>query len=124
MIKAKNLRGLKDSKTLDLAFYEIGNAMIQEVRMGIIDAKASLALAQILQSLSEILNVVSFEEDLRADKVLETAKLLGRTFHDAAYVTLAKDNNEALVTDDGPLAKAAAKLGLRTYSAANLPSQG
>ena len=123
MIKAKDVRGLKDSSTLDLAFYEIGNAIIQEVRMEIIDQKASVTLAQVLQSLPEIMNVVRFG-DLKADKVLQIAKQLGRTFHDAAYVMLAKNNNEALVTDDGPLAKAAGRIGIRTYSAANHPSQG
>ena len=119
MIKSKDLRGLKDSSTLDLAFYEIGNAVIQELRMGIIDQKASITLAQVLQSLPEIMNIVRFEEGLRANKILEIAKQLGRTFYDAAYLTLAKETNDALVTDDGSLAKAAAKIGIRTYSAAN-----
>lgn len=124
MIKSKDLRGLKDSSTLDLAFYEIGNAVIQELRMGIIDQKASITLAQVLQSLPEIMNIVRFEEGLRANKILEIAKQLGRTFYDAAYLTLAKETNDALVTDDGSLAKAAAKIGIRTYSAANRLSQG
>ena len=122
MIKSKDLRGFRDSSTLDLAFYEIGNAIIQEEKMGVIDKEASIALAQVLQNLPEIMNIVRVE-DLKASKILEIAKQLGRTFYDAAYVYLAKDKDEAFVTDDGPLAKAAAKLGIRTYSAANRPSE-
>lgn len=118
MIKSKDLRGLKDSSTLDLAFYEIGNAIIQERRMGIIDQKAFAALAEVLESLPDIMNVVRFE-DLKPMLVLETARQLARTFYDASYVTLAKNNREALVTDDHALAKAAGRIGIRTYAAAD-----
>lgn len=122
MIKKKDLRSLGGSRTLDLAFYEIGNAILQEEKMGLIDKEASTALNQVLQSLPEITNVVRLD-DLRASKILETAKQLGRTFYDAAYVSLAKDRNESLVTDDGSLAKAAIRLGISTYSASNLPDE-
>ena len=120
MIKSKDLHGFGDSSTLDLAFYEIGNAIIQEEKMGVIDKEASIALAQVLQNLPEIMNIARVE-DLKASKILEIAKQLGRTFYDAVYVYLAKDKDEAFVTDDGPLARAAVKLGIRTYSAANRP---
>jgi predicted nucleic acid-binding protein len=118
MIKSKDLRSLRDSSTLDLAFYEIGNAILQELKMGIIDQKTSSTAVQVLQSLPSIMSVVHFE-DLKAEKVLDTAKKLERTFYDAAYVVWAKENNDALVTDDGPLARAASRLGIKTYSASD-----
>ncbi len=68
------------------------------------------------------MNVLRFE-DLQPVEVFGIAKQLGRTFHDASYVTLAKNKGEALVTGDSALAKAASKLGIRTYSASNRPEE-
>ena len=118
VIKSKELRSLRDSSTLDLAFYEIGNAILQEERIGIIDAKASLALSEVVQSLPEIMHVTPFQS-LNAEKVHGVAEKLGLTFYDAAYISDARNCNEPLVTDDGKLAKAASKIGVRTYSAAD-----
>jgi len=118
-IKNKDLRVLKDSSTLDLAFYEIGNAMVQELRMGIIDQKASVALSQILQSLPDVMNVKSFET-LKADKIQEIAKQSDLTFYDASYIALANStDDEALTTDDSSVAKAARKMGIKTLSASD-----
>jgi predicted nucleic acid-binding protein len=120
MIKGRDLHGLADSSTLDLAFYEIGNAILQETKMGILDQQASIALLEVLESLPDIMNVVSFN-GLSPGEVLQTAKQLARTFYDASYATLSKNKGEVLVTDDGALAKAASKIGIRTYSAATRP---
>ncbi|MDA4130590.1 MAG: type II toxin-antitoxin system VapC family toxin [Thaumarchaeota archaeon] len=118
-IKNKDLQALKNSSTLDLAFYEIGNAIVQEVRMGIIDQKASAALSQILQSLPYVMNVERFQT-LKAEKIQEIAKQSSLTFYDASYIALVKGNDdEALTTDDSFLAKAARKMGVRTFSASD-----
>lgn len=118
LIKNKNLAGLMNSKTLDLAFYEIGNCVVQERRMKIIDEKASLALLEALDNLPEIMSASSFKE-LESGKIFEIAERLGLTFYDASYIVLAQGTKEALVTNDGALAKAARKIGIGIYSATN-----
>ena len=85
MIKSKNLQALRDSTTLDLAFYEIGNAIVQEEKMGIISENMSGVISQVVQSLHEIMNVVPFQK-LKAGKVLQEAKRSGLTFYDASVL--------------------------------------
>ena len=60
VIKGKDLQGLRNSDTLDLAFYEIGNSIIQEERMGLIDGKATTALSEVVSNLPEIMNVAPY----------------------------------------------------------------
>src|SRR2546428_6806322 len=122
MIKGKDLESLRDSSTLDLAFYEIGNAVLQESRMEIIDQRASAAIAQVLQNLAGIMNVVPFG-NLNAENVLKIARQARLTFYDASYIELAKSNKEALTTDDSPLDIAARRKGIKTYSARNHPTR-
>ena len=118
LIKNKDLNGLKGSRTLNLAFYEIGNAIIQEQRNRIIDQKTSDVLSEILQSISEIIDIVKFQE-LEANKVFEIARKSRLTFYDASYLSLAQDTKEATVTDDRDLAAAAHKIGIAVHSATN-----
>ncbi len=87
--------------------------------MGIIDEKASGALSSVLQSLPDIMNVVLFEK-VKTTTVLEIAKDSRLTFYDASYIAMAKDRNEPLVTEDVHLAKAASKMGMRTYTTTHL----
>lgn len=86
--------------------------------MKIIDEKAAHVLSEVLDDLPEIMNVVSFQK-LESDKVFEIAVKSGLTYYDASYITLAQDSKEALVTDDGALARAARKIGIIVYSAMN-----
>ena len=113
LVKNEDLKGLRDSRTLDLAFYEIGNAIIQEQRMRIIDQKTSDVLSEILQNLAEIMDITKFQE-LEASKVFGIARKSGLTFYDASYLSLAQDTRKAIVTDDRDLVKAARKIGLQS----------
>lgn len=116
LIKNKDLGGLRNSKILDLAFYEIGNSMLQERRMKIIDEKACLALSKVLENLPEIMDVANFRQ-LKPEDVFKIAENSGLTFYDASYIVLAQNTKEALVTNDGTLAKAACESGIAVYSA-------
>jgi predicted nucleic acid-binding protein len=118
LIKNKDFQGLKDSRTLDLAFYEIGNSIIQENRMKIIDKKAAFVLLEVLENLAEIITMTNFQ-DLDARTVFEIAQKSRLTFYDASYLALAQNSKESLVTDDSSLATAAQKFGIRVYSAGN-----
>jgi predicted nucleic acid-binding protein len=121
LVKNKDLKVLRDSRTLDLAFYEIGNAIIQEQRIGIIDQKTSNVLLEILQDITAIMDVTKFEE-LEANKVFEIAHKSRLTFYDASYLSLALNSGEVMVTDGRELATAARKVGIAVYSSVNYSS--
>jgi predicted nucleic acid-binding protein len=118
LIKEGNLKGLRTSTTLDLAFYEIGNSVIQELRMKIIDEKAARVYFEVLETLPQIMNMASTRE-FGSGMVFEVAEKLHLTFYDASYVTLAQEKKESLVTEDSYLAKAARKMGVEVYSSTN-----
>jgi len=123
LVKNNDLKGLKNSRTLDLAFYEIGNAIIQEHRIGIIDQKTSNVLLEVLQNLVAIMDVAKSQE-LEANKVFEIARKLRLTFYDASYLSLTQDSGEVMVTEDHDLAAAARKVGIAVYSTVNYRSSG
>jgi len=123
LIKEKNLRGLENSRTLDLAFYEIGNSIIKEQRRGIIDERTTRAAGEVVKNLPEIMMVANFRE-MKADEIFEIAQKSHLTYFDASYIALAKISKEILVTDDTPLATAAQKMGIRVYSSGNFENRG
>jgi predicted nucleic acid-binding protein len=86
--------------------------------MSFIDQETSEVLFQVLQNITEIMEIARFA-DLEAGKVSEIARKSRLTFYDASYVSLAYIVKEALVTDDRGLAAAAHKLEIEVYSAAN-----
>jgi predicted nucleic acid-binding protein len=116
LLKRGGLRTLPDVKTLDLAFYEVGNSMLKELRRKLMTPESFERALAVLSVMSEIVQVRKFGE-LDAKSVSRFAKESGLTFYDATYLTLASASNEALVSNDNFLRKKAEGLGVRTLSA-------
>ena len=112
ILKRGNLKALENSGTLDLAFYEVGNAMLKELRRKLITPESFAKALNALASMSEMVTVKKFGE-LDARHIAEVAKSTGLTFYDASYLTLAAMLNETLVTNDKELTDEARKLGVR-----------
>ena len=102
--------------TIDLAYYELGNALWREClllkRISIEEAEKSLDL---MYSILERMQVASLNSKTGSE-VLDIAYKFNLTFYDTAYLIEAKKSDKILVTDDIKLAKAAENFGIKTFS--------
>ena len=114
-LKRGHLKSLANSTTLDLAFYEVGNAMLKESRRSLITQESFAKALGALASMNEIVAIKRFGE-LDTQRVAEIASSAGLTFYDASYLALALALHESLATNDRELAEASAKLGIRVVS--------
>jgi predicted nucleic acid-binding protein len=87
--------------TLDLAVYEVGNAVWRRVRRGELSMEEGNVVVSTLLSLLETFEVFSYRE-VAAD-AFRLAVDAGITVYDAAYVVLAKRLDARLLTLDGEL---------------------
>lgn len=115
LLKRKDLSMLKDSITLDLAFYEVGNALLKELRRRLITEESFAAAVNVLGGISGVMNVVNFQK-LEPEKVCQISKPSGLTFYDASYLAFALTLKETLVTNDQKLSEESRKLGIRVIS--------
>ena len=115
LLKKRELERLRDSETLDLAFYEVGNAMLNDLRRRIITEESFKKATEVLNGISQLIKVEYFS-GLDASNVSEIAKRSGLTFYDASYLNLALMTGQPLATNDGKLKAEADKLGIKTFS--------
>lgn len=113
LLKSGDLRSLRNAETLDLAFYEIGNSMLKELRRKLITPESFARALNVLGLIGETMVVRKFGE-LDARRVTDLAQSVGLTFYDASYLTLADMSKETLATNDRELSEAARRLGVRT----------
>jgi predicted nucleic acid-binding protein len=113
---------LRGSKTLSLAYYEIGNALWREsFLLRRVSEEEAGRLLQSLFVLLRTMDVVDLDEDL-GKAVLETAGKLNITYYDAAYLTQAQRSAKELITDDEKLRKAAQTAGIESSSSKMISS--
>jgi len=92
---------LKNNYIIQLAFYEIGNAIWKELFLiKSIDLEEALFLLGLVGKLFHYLILL---EDSDSSVILEIAYKLGITFYDASYVVAAAEKGLALITDDNKL---------------------
>lgn len=115
LLKKGSLKTLTDVETLDLAFYEIGNSMLKELRRKLITPESFEKALNVLSMISEVVKVKKFGE-LDARRVSGVAKDAGLTFYDASYLTFALTSKETLATNDELLKRKADGLGVRTVT--------
>ena len=115
LLKSGDLRSLRNAETLDLAFYEIGNSMLKELRRKLITPESFARALNVLGLIGETMVVRKFGE-LDARRVNDLAQSVGLTFYDASYLTLADMSKETLATNDRELSEAARRLGVRTVA--------
>jgi len=98
-IKENLVENLAGNYTLELARYELGNAIWkQHTIRGKIDAAELRRLAILVKGTLNILNML--EIGCREEEILTLAGKLRLTFYDAAYTYLAQEKKLPLITED------------------------
>jgi predicted nucleic acid-binding protein len=115
LLKKRELSSLRDSVTLDLAFYEVGNSMLMELRRKLITAESFTNALAVVTGIGELMDVRNFRQ-LDAGEVARVSRLTGLTFYDASYLTLALMLKDTLATNDQALTEEAHKLRIGTVS--------
>ena len=116
----KALDKLIEGTTIDLAYYELGNALWRESlllkRISKKEAEKSLELMYLMLSRMKVVKV----NNEKGAEILEAACKFNLTFYDSAYLVEAKRNSRILVSDDRRLVKAAEGFGVQTVSSSTL----
>jgi predicted nucleic acid-binding protein len=111
-LERKDSVSLAGHTTLDLAFYEVGSAAHEAFRRGDILEPALSRLTHSLSVLGASIGVFPFRE-LDQGRVAKSSKQTSLTFYDSAYLSLAIESGQPLVTEDVALAREARRLGVR-----------
>jgi len=103
----RKIERLLDGCTLNLAFYELGNAVWKQVYLHktLTQEEGGIALAALTDAYEQMREL--FVED--ASSILNIAIGEGLTYYDASYVHAAIKNEAILVTDDRKLRTTASK---------------
>ncbi|MEM1732199.1 MAG: type II toxin-antitoxin system VapC family toxin [Desulfurococcaceae archaeon] len=108
LVKRGELRVFLGGHTLDLAIYEVANAVWKECYLlGKIKIETAYKVIELISGIFNVLNLHSvkgFEKE-----VMDIAVKEGVTFYDASYMYIAMRNKLTLVTDDRKLMSAARK---------------
>jgi len=103
----KKIDKLLDGWTLNLAFYELGNAVWKHVH---VHKKITANEADILlDPLIEVFRKLRKPETEDALEILKIAVKESLTYYDASYINAAIENSLTLVTDDEELGKISKK---------------
>ena len=108
LVKRGELRVFLGGHTLDLAIYEVANAVWKECYLlGKIKIETAYKVIELVSGIFNVLNLHSvkgFEKE-----VMDIAVKEGVTFYDASYMYIAMRNRLTLITDDRKLMSAARK---------------
>jgi predicted nucleic acid-binding protein len=98
--------------TLDLARYEVGNAILKEVK--IFKTLSPNEAEELARAAGDLLNNMTLLSMGGIASVLEVAAETDLSFYDASYLNAAKSFGLTLSTEDAKLARTAQRLGIRT----------
>ena len=103
----RKIERLLDGCTLNLAFYELGNAVWKQVYLHktLTQEEGGIALAALTDAYGQMREL--FVED--ASSILNIAVEEGLTYNDASYLHTAIKNEATLITDDRKLRTTASK---------------
>jgi len=103
----KEIEKLLGGWTLNLAFYELGNAVWKQVH--VYEAITGDEANTVLDPLTEVFRKLKKPEAEDAFEILKIALKENLSFYDASYVQAAKENGLTFVTDDEQLYKVSKK---------------
>lgn len=103
----RRINQLLEGWTLNLAFYELGNAVWKQLYL--YNAINTMEANTILDSLTEVFMKLKKPEKENSLEILKIAVKEGLTYYDAAYIQAAIENELTLVTDDEQLYRACKK---------------
>lgn len=108
------IEALRDSVTLDLARYELGNIIWKECTLrGLINVSEAVARAGQIVKILDLMKMVCVEADKDFKEVMELATKLKLTFYDTSYLQLAKSKKHTIVTEDEELYEKAKQIGVK-----------
>jgi predicted nucleic acid-binding protein len=113
----KEIEKLLGGWTLNLAFYELGNAVWKQVH--VYKAITGDEANTVLDPLVEVFRKLKKPEAEDAFEILKMALKENLSFYDASYIHAAKENGLTLVTDDEQLYKVSKKY-VRTITSSEL----
>ena len=120
-LKGEAPNKLLEGSTIPLAYYELGNAVWRECfLLKRISKQEACKLLSAMAAILQAMDIVMFQNDDKANLILDKACELGITYYDAAYVVEAQKSEKVLVTDDQKLASAAHKIGVKTMTSKTL----
>jgi len=100
---------LLGQSTLSLAIYELGNAILKDVRVfKSISVEEGMRAVNFLRRILERMDIRTI--DGHEDRILKLAEELQLSFYDAAYLQLAVELGAPLVTEDEVLKRVAGSL--------------
>lgn len=103
----RKIEGLLEGCTLNLAFYELGNAVWKQVHLH--KALTQEEGVEALAALTEVYGQMRALHVEDSSSILNIAVEEGLTYYDASYIHAAIKNDAMLVTDDRRLHTAASK---------------
>ena len=105
----KKLNALKQSKVLDLTYFELGNAIWKESELlqSLTEDQRDTLVRAIVKTLTTIESVTLYADDFT--DIFDIARSERLTFYDSSYIYAAKANKMILVSDDGRLSRIARK---------------
>lgn len=113
-LRTLSLKPLEGASTLDLARYEVGNAIWKHGNiLHTLSQEESKIMIEEASRLFSLLDIADISRGEAA--VLDLAGSLKTTFYDASYLHVAKEMKVILVTEDSQLAEKAHDLGLETH---------
>jgi predicted nucleic acid-binding protein len=117
LINQKEVDPLFDEKTVELAFYEVGNVIWKHrTLLEEIDDEKQCRYFKMMENIEEQM----IKADPERSHVMETAIENEITFYDASYLQAAVETGETLVTEDGELREKAEENGIETLKAEEL----
>ena len=108
LVKKGTIKPFAYGATLDLALYEVLNAIWKEhLLLKRFDKETALQLLNIISSIFNIINIISIKG--LGKEVFNLASKENITIYDASYLYIAIRNNFILITDDKELKNKALK---------------
>jgi len=108
---------MKGNLTTSLAYYEVGNALWKECKLAKrLTVNDSFEVLKFTFSLLNLMKIVQITDEVLGVKTLSNATKLNITYYDAAYLTVAREADKVLVSDDEKLVAASRKVGVKTSS--------
>ncbi|MEM2935475.1 MAG: type II toxin-antitoxin system VapC family toxin [Candidatus Thermoplasmatota archaeon] len=116
-IELNAIEKLANEKTVNLCFYELGNAIWKQIMKKNISLEEGIELVKTLSKILSLMDVLPLDLNLVVLKISEKYNL---SYYDASYLYAAHKFNDAIVSEDEKLLKIAKKYKIKWYKIGDL----
>jgi len=103
--------------TLNLAYYEIGNAIWKQYALeGLISLEEAVARASDVTQILEMMQIKEVKSSECYSKAMKIAMEQKITFYDASYLQVAKENGYTLITEDRKLLEKSRNINVKAIT--------